>query len=120
MTRDGRLSSSRRSLPFQIHHQVHQVLQNSGPGQGAVLGHMPGQKNRNVPHFGPTNQAKSTFPDLNHAARTRGRLRGIQSLHRIYNDQGRPALFQPAQNQLHIGFRQQIYPLAGKTEALGA
>ena len=24
------------------------------------------------------------------------------------------------QDQIHIGFRQQIYPLAGKTEALGA
>ena len=107
-------------LGLQVQHHVYHVLQDPGPGQVAVLGHVAGNEHRRLPSLGPTQQLQPGLPHLGHAARPGGLGVAVQSLDGVYDDQGRTRFFQPSKDYVQVRLGQEQDVLANDVEPLGA
>src|SRR5688572_12051481 len=75
------------TLPFEVQHRVYDVLERLGPGEIAVLRHMPDEKGGNVLPFGREEKLRCGFAYLPDAAGGRLKLQREHGLNRIHDDE---------------------------------
>ncbi len=58
------------SVPLQVEHGIHHMLQQPWPGNHALFGHMPNQKDRQLAGLGQLPEAVRALPQLRHRSGT--------------------------------------------------
>ncbi len=107
-------------VALEVQDDVHQVLQQAGPGDGAVLRDVAHEQRGHAPLLGGPDQRARHLADLRHAAGRALDLRGGHRLHRVEDQQGRLDLVQVAEDGGQVGLGGQIEVVVERADAVGA
>ncbi len=109
------------TLALEIQHRIDHVFKHAGAGNGAFLGDMADQDQREAPALGQADQLLGRGPHLGH--RAGGRFQGIDEhgLDAVDDDQVRAAGgVQGGHDVAHVGRRRQLHGSIGQAQAPGA
>ena len=98
------------AVPLEVEHRVHQVLQDHGAGQGALLGDVADHKGGDVGELGVLHEAEGRLPHLGQGTRRRRQGGGVEGLDGIHREIGRAHLLHHLQDvfEAGLGGHQQI------------
>ncbi|CAM5256260.1 hypothetical protein SFUMM280S_05608 [Streptomyces fumanus] len=99
---------------------VHQVFQQAGAGDGAVLGDMAHQEGGHAALLGGADERAGDLPDLGHAAGGAVDLGGGDGLHGVEDQQRRLHRVQVAQHGGQIGLGGQVQMVVQGADPVGA
>ena len=99
---------TREAIPFEGEHRIHEVLEHLRAGQHPLLGDVTHQQQRCGLTLGQPLQSRRTFPHLTHRPGGTGEVRVMERLDAVDDRHGRPQGLQFLQDQLQIGFSQQL------------
>ena len=95
------------------------MLQDAGPGDGAILGNMPREQNGNASGLGPLHEPHGALPNLAHAPRRSPQLIEVNRLDGIDDHQMGGFLVDVLQDYLQVGLGEDEEVFTAKTEAVG-
>ena len=108
------------ALAFEIEHGIDHMLQHAGPGDGALLGHMADQEQRDAALLRQPDEIVTAGPHLRDRAGGGFDRIGKQRLHRIDDGGIRAFGFQRGEDILQGGGDAELQSPSGHAEALGA
>ena len=106
-------------LPFKVEYTVHHMLQNSGPGDGAVLVDMAHHKDRDAAALGQLHQCHGASLHLGHAAGCGGVFAVTERLDRVRDQHIRFDRLGSLQHLAEIRLTQQQEVVRGHAQPLG-
>ena len=109
-------------MPFtlEVEHGVYQVLEDTGSGEGTLLGDVTHDERGQAPALGHREQAASTLPHLRHTPRRRLQLRQVDGLDGIDDQRVRPDLVEARMNPREVVLSPEEQAIAAHSEAIGA
>jgi hypothetical protein len=103
----------------EVQHDVDEMLERAGPGDGAVLRDVPDQKHRHPGCLGRHGQRRRHSPHLGDAAGDAVGLGGGHGLHRVDHHQARLDFGDMAECHLQVRFGGQVDLVVGAAGAFG-
>ena len=110
----------RVAFAFELADHVHEVLQQPGPGDGAVLGHVANQQRGHVAALGRGDQGGRDLAHLGDAAGAAFDVGAAQGLHGVHDQQARLQLLHLAQGLPEVRFGGEVQGLGDGVDPVRA
>ncbi len=108
------------AVALEVEDHVHQVLEDAGPGDRAVLGHVADEHRGDVAGLGHADQGGRDLLDLGDATGHAVDARGADRLHGVDDHQARPHLLDVGEHGAEVGLRGQEQLVVHAAGAVGA
>ena len=108
------------TLPFEVEHRIHNVLEHLRAGEAAVFRHVSDENGRNVLSLGGEEELRSRFTHLSDAPGRGLKLHREDRLHRVDHDERWLQARDLLQDALDAGLREQIEGRFADAEAIAA
>jgi hypothetical protein len=104
-------------ITFEVENDIDRVLEQFGPGDASVLGHVADEHHRHSRLLGGVNQAGRALPDLGDPTGGTAHLPGLDRLHRVDDQQVGLDIGRGGNDRVDIAFRGEQHAVAHDPEA---
>ena len=106
-------------FPFKLQHHIHNMFQNLGARDGAFLGNMADEDDRNATGFSKAEELRRHLFDLAHAAGSGFHVLAVHGLDGVHDHEVGSHFLGFGQDGAHIGLAEDEAVVAGAAQAVG-